>query len=63
MPHSVSVKVLGPKWRKRAISESCHESWCEVGRGKIGIGGGFGCEEESDDVISKEQKKMKIKKV
>lgn len=46
VPHSVSVKVLGPKWRKRAISESCHWSCCEVGRGKNGIGGGFGEEWE-----------------
>lgn len=44
-PHSVSVKVLGPKWRKRAISVSCHESCCEVGMGKIGIGGGMGKED------------------
>lgn len=44
VPHSVSVKVLGPKWRKSAMSDSCHESCCEVGKGKIGIGGGLGKE-------------------
>lgn len=41
VPHSESVKVLVPKWRKRAISESCHESCREVGMGIIGIGGGL----------------------
>lgn len=41
MPHSESVKVLGPKWRKSAIEESCHWSWGDEGRGKMGRGGGF----------------------
>lgn len=41
MPHSESVKVLGPKWRKSAIEESCHSSWGDEGRGKMGRGGGF----------------------
>lgn len=54
----MSMKVLGPKWRKRAISESCHESCCELGRGRIGIGGGFGNNEEIENEIW--QMKMKI---
>ena len=49
VPHSESVKVLGPKCMNMAISENCHESCCEVGMGRIGIGGGFGCEEEEEN--------------
>lgn len=41
MPHSESVKVLGPKWRKRAMLPSCHWSWEAEGRGKMGRGGGL----------------------
>jgi len=41
VPHSESVKVLVPKWKKRAMPPSCHWSWKVVGRGKIGRGGGF----------------------
>lgn len=41
VPHSESVKVLVPKWKKRAISPSCHESWEAEGRGKMGRGGGL----------------------
>lgn len=41
VPHSESLKVLGPKWRKRAISPSCHWSWGAEGRGGMGSGGGL----------------------
>lgn len=41
-PHSESVKVLVPKWKKMAISVSCHESCWEVGMGRSGSGGGGG---------------------
>lgn len=47
VPHSESVNVLGPKWRKSAISESCHESCWDDGIGRMGIGGGVG----KDDVV------------
>ena len=42
VPHSESVNVLGPKWRKSAISESCQESCWDDGIGSMGIGGGVG---------------------
>ena len=40
VPHSESEKVLGPKWRKRAMLPSCHWSCRAEGRGKMGRGGG-----------------------
>ena len=50
VPHSVSLKVLGPKWRKRAMLASCHWSCEAEGIGRTGRGGGaltFEEEEES----------------
>lgn len=45
VPHSKSVNVLVPKCKNIAISVSCHEICCEVGIGRIGIGGGVGWDE------------------
>lgn len=60
-PHSESVKVLGPKWRNMAMLPSCHESCREVGRGKMGRGGGFRCEEEDKGVEDNSERRMRMK--
>lgn len=66
VPHSESVKVLGPKWRNMAMCPSCHWSWGAEGRGRMGRGGGFlGSEdeeeeeEERDKGVSESERKMK----
>lgn len=41
VPHSESVKVLGPKWRNMDMDPSCHWSCWDEGRGVIGRGCGF----------------------
>lgn len=40
-PHSESVNVFMPKWKKRAVFPSCHWSWNAFGMGKMGSGGGL----------------------
>lgn len=57
VPHSESVKVFGPKWRKRAMWPSCHWSWGEEGMGRMGRGGGLtiGFEEEEDAVADEDE--------
>ena len=39
VPHSESVKVLGPKWRNIITSLCCHFNWEKEGSGRIGNGG------------------------
>jgi hypothetical protein len=39
-PHSLSVKVLGPKWMNPVNSRSCQASWRGEGSGAMGAGGG-----------------------
>jgi len=64
VPHSESVKVLGPKWRNMAMDPSCHWSCWEDGRGKIGHGCGFSSDDEFEiwerERIEKKKKKRVI---
>lgn len=57
VPHSESVKVLGPKWRNMAMWPSCHWSWGAEGRGSIGRGGGFLSNEDEQEVEESESER------
>lgn len=63
VPHSESVKVLVPKWKKRAMPSSCHWSWKVVGRGKIGRGGGFREQDAGTKKQQRHRRRIRIRKL